>query len=285
MAMGRKARQRRQEAIWIAQTDLPRTVAHPFYEQLNRLLEERSFDEWVEQQCARFYAERMGRPSLAPGRYFRLLLIGYFEGIDSERGIAWRAADSLALRSFLGAWLNEMPPDHSTISRTRRLIDVETHQAVFRWVLQLLAEKGLLKGKTLGIDATTLEANAALRTIVRRDTGEGYQEFLKRLAQESGIATPTREQLARLDRKRAHKGSNEEWEHPHDPDARIAKMKDGRTHLAHKVEQAVDFSSGAVVAVTLQPADRGDTASVRETVCEAGEQIATVAGEETRSEE
>ena len=155
-------------------------------------------------------------------------------------------------------------------------MDVETHREVFTWVLGVLAEKGLLKGKTLGIDATTLEANAALRTIVRRDTGEGYQEFLKRLAQESGIATPTREQLARLDRKRAHKGSNEEWEHRHDPDARITKMKDGRTHLAHKVEQAVDFSSGAVVAVTLQPADRGDTASVRETVCEAGEQIARV---------
>jgi len=234
----------------------------------------------VEGRCRRFYAAKRGRPSLAPGVYFRLLLIGYFEGIDSERGIAWRAQDSLALRRFLRVGLEESPPDHSTISRTRRLMDVETHREVFTWVLGVLAEKGLLKGKTLGIDATTLEANAALRTIVRRDTGEGYQEFLKRLAQESGIATPTREQLARLDRKRARKGSNEEWEHPHDPDARIAKMKDGRTHLAHKVEQAVDFSSGAVVAVTLQPADRGDTASVRETVCEAGEQIATVAGEE-----
>src|SRR5690348_7513229 len=154
MAMGRRASQRRQEAIWIAHTDLPRTVAHPFYEQLNQLLDERGFDKWVEEQCARFYAEKMGRPSLAPGRYFRLLLIGYFEGIDSERGIAWRAADSLALRSFLGVGLNEMPPDHSTISRTRRLIDVETHQAVFHWVLELLAEKGLLRGKTLGIDAT-----------------------------------------------------------------------------------------------------------------------------------
>src|SRR5437870_3860398 len=207
----------------------------------------------------RFYAKKRGRPSLVPGVYFRLLLIGYFEGIDSERGMAWRANDSLALRRFLRVGLDESPPDHSTISRTRRLIDVETHREVFTWVLGVLAEKGLLKGKTLGIDATTLEANAALRTIVRRDTGEGYQEFLKRLAQESGIATPTREQLARLDRKRARKGSNEEWEHPHDPDARIAKMKDGRTHLAHKVEQAVDFSSGAVVAVTLQPADRGDT--------------------------
>jgi transposase len=212
--------------------------------------------------------------------YFRLLLIGYFEGIDSERGIAWRANDSLALRRFLRVGLDAMPPDHSTISRTRRLMDVETHREVFTWVLGVLAEKGLLKGQTLGVDATTLEANAALRTIVRRDTGEGYQEFLTRLAQESGIKTPTREQLARLDRKRAHKGSNEEWEHPHDADARIAKMKDGRTHLAHKVEHAVDFSSGAVVAVTVQPADAGDTATGCETVCEAGEQIATVAGEE-----
>src|SRR2546425_457620 len=279
MAMGRKARQRRQEAIWIAQTDLPRTVAHPFYEQLNRLLEGRGFDEWVEQQCVRFYAETMGRPSLAPGRYFRLLLIGYFEGIDSERGIAWRAADSLALRSFLDVGLKEMPPDHSTLSRTRRLIDVETHQAVFRWVLELLAEKNLLKGKTIGIDATTLEANAALRSIVRRDTGEGYQEFLQRLAKESGIATPTREQLARLDRKRPGKGSNEDGEHPHDADARIAKMKDGRTHLAHKVEHGVDLESGALVAVTVQPADRGDTETVEATLREAGEAIAQVARE------
>jgi transposase len=202
MAMGRRAKQRRQERLWIAHTELPQTVAHPFYEQLNRLLEERGFDEFVEQQCCRFYAERMGRPSLVPGRYFRLLLIGYFEGIEGERGIAWRAADSLALRSFPGVGLAEQPPDHSTISRTRRLIDVETHQAVFRWVLELLAEKGLLKGKTIGIDATTLDANAAMRSIVRRETGEGYAEFLRRLAEESGIATPAREQLAKLDRKR-----------------------------------------------------------------------------------
>jgi len=227
---------------------------------LNELLEESHFDAFVEGRCERFYAARRGRPSLAPGVYFRLLLIGYFEGIDSERGMAWRANDSLALRRFLRVGLEEMPPDHSTISRTRRLIDLETHREVFIWVLGVLAEQGLLKGQTLGIDATTLEANAALRTIVRRDTGEGYQEFLQRLAQASGIKTPTREQLARLDRKRPHKGSNEEWEHPHDPDARIAKMKDGRPHLAHKVEHAVDFSSGAVVAVTLQAADAGDGA-------------------------
>src|SRR2546427_6149371 len=219
----------------------------------------------------------MGRPRLAAGRCFRLLLIGYFEGIDSERGIAWRAADSLALRSFLDVGLKEMPPDHSTLSRTRRLIDVETHQAVFRWVLELLAEKNLLKGKTIGIDATTLEANAALRSIVRRDTGEGYQEFLVRLAKESGIATPTREQLAKLDRKRAGKGSNEEWVNPHDPDARITKMKDGRTHLAHKAEHAVDLETGAVVGVTVQGADQGDTTTIAETVTAAAEELEAVA--------
>src|SRR5256886_14422498 len=131
MAMGRKARQRRQEAIWIAQTDLPRTVAHPFYEQLNRLLEERSFDEWVEQQCTRFYAEKMGRPSLAPGRYFRLLLIGYFEGIDSERGIAWRAAASLGVRGALVMGMKANALDRSALLRRGRLIGVETHQTVF----------------------------------------------------------------------------------------------------------------------------------------------------------
>jgi transposase len=280
MAMGTRQDQERQEEMWVAQASLAKGASHPFYQRLNQLLEESRFDEFVEGRCRRFYAERQGRPSLAPGMYFRLLLIGYFEGIDSERGIAWRANDSLALRRFLRVGLDEAPPDHSTISRTRRLMDVETHQEVFTWVLQVLAEKGLLKGQTLGVDATTLEANAALRTIVRRDTGEVYQEFLERLAQESGIQTPTREQLARLDRKRAHKGSNKEWKHPYDPDARIAKMKDGRTHLAHKVEHAVDFSSGAVVAVTLQPADAGDAATGRETVCAAGEQIATVAGTE-----
>jgi len=170
-----------------------------------------------------------GPPQLAPGIYFRLLLIGYFEGIDSERGIAWRAADSFALRDFLGLVLPEAPPDHSTVSRTRRLIDLETHEAVFTWMLQCLADACLVNGKTVGVDATTLEANAALRSIVRRDTGESYQDFLTKLAQASGIETPTRADLARMDRKRKNKGSNDDWTHPHDPDAKITKMKDGRT--------------------------------------------------------
>src|SRR3989454_10324806 len=278
MAMGRRARQRQQqEQFWVAHSELPRAVSHPFYQRLNQVLEERGFDAFVEGQCERFYAEAMGRPSLTPGRYFRLLLIGYFEGIEGERGIAWRASDSLALRHFLELKLSEAPPDHSTISRTRRLIDVETHQAVFRWGLELLAEKGLLKGKTVGIDATTLEANAAMRSIVRRDTGEGYEEFLRRLAEESGIATPTREQLAKLDRKRTKKGSNEDWVNPHDPEAEITQLKDGRTHLAYKAEHAVDLETGAVVAVTVAGGAAGDTETILETLPQAGEHIAEVA--------
>jgi transposase len=273
MAMGKRKRKLRQQSMWIATQELPRSASHPFYKRLNRILEQNGFDEYVEQLCESFYAPTMGRPSLAPGMYFRLLMLGYFEGIDSERGIAWRAADSLSVREFVGLELGEAPPDHSTVSRTRRLIDVETHRAVFSWILDRLAAAGLVKGETLGVDATTLEANAALRSIVRRDTGEGYEAFLTRLAKASGIATPTREDLARLDRKRPKKGSNDDWTHPQDPDARITKMKDGRTHLAHKAEHAVDMETGAVVAVTVQPADKGDTETVKETLIEAAENV------------
>lgn len=276
MAMGKRKRGLHQPTIWIATSDLPRTAGHPFYERINRILDQAGFDGHVEKLCAPFYAERMGRPSLMPGRYFRLLMIGYFEGLDSERAIAWRVADSFALRAFLDLELPEAPPDHSTISRTRRLIDLETHREVFTWMLTRLAEAGLVKGKTIGIDATTLEANAALRSIVRRDTGESYQEFLMQLAKASGIETPTREDLARLDRKRKHKGSNDDWTHPHDPDAKITKMKDGRTHLAHKAEHAVDLESGAVVAVTVQGADQGDTTTSQKTLIETAEQIESV---------
>jgi transposase len=272
--MGTREGRQRQEQLWVTHTELATAPGHPFYKRLNELLDSEQFDEFAERECARFYAEKNGRPSLPPGTYFRLLLIGYFEGIDSERGIAWRAADSLGLRQFLRIGLDEATPDHSTISRTRRLIDVETHRTVFLWVLCLLADRGLLKGRTIGVDATTLEANAAMRSIVRRDSGESYEEFLKGLAQQSGIATPSREDLARLDRKRKKKTSNEDWVSPSDPDARVTKMKDGRTHLAHKAEHAVDMDTGAVVAVTVQAADQGDTTTIKETLAEAGETIA-----------
>jgi transposase len=284
MAMGRRRKRVRQEGLWTPTAALPVGASHPFYQRLNRILDEKKFDEYVEAICEDFYGGEVGRPGLSPGIYFRLLMVGYFEGIDSERGIAWRASDSLSIRSFVQIGLDESVPDHSTISRTRRLMDVETHQAVFQWVLGVLAEKKLLKGTTIGVDATTLEANAALRSIVRRDTGEKYEEFLTRLAKESGIQTPTREQLARLDRKRAKKGSNDDWTHPHDPDARITKMKDGRTHLAHKAEHAVDMETGAIVAVTLHGADEGDTATIQETVAEAGERITAVVADTDNDE-
>src|ERR1700730_7490943 len=265
MAMGTQRKRQKQQDLWIAAADLPTTAAHPFYQRVNALLDDHYFDAFVEGLCQPFYARTMGRPGLPPGIYFRLLMVGYFEGVDAERGIAWRAADSLALRRFLRIGLDEQVPDHSTISRTRRLIDLETHRAVFTWVQQRLVEAGLLKGKTVAIDATTLEANAAMRSIVRRDTGESYEAFLTGLAEASGIETPTREQLARLDRKRKKKGSNKDWTNPFDPDAKITKMKDGRTHLAHKAEHAVDLETGAIVAVTLQGADEGDTTTIIET--------------------
>jgi len=278
--MGTRQSQEKQEEIWIANAELARSPGHPFYQRLNELLDGEKFDPFVEGLCGKFYATRMGRPSLVPGIYFRALLIGYFEGIDSERGIAWRLADSLALRQFVRISLTESTPDHSTISRTRRLIDVETHREVFGWVLGLLADRGLLKGKRVGVDATTLEASAAMRSIVRRDTGESYEAFLTGLAKASGIETPTREQLARLDRKRKKRTSNKEWMSLTDTDARVTKMKDGRTHLAHKAEHAVDLDTGAVVAVSLREADKGDTTTLDRTLCEAGETVAELVGRE-----
>ena len=276
MAMG-KHRSEKQDSMFIATSKLVKSPGHPFYEKMNEVLRGEGFDDFAEEMCGTFYAERLGRPSIPPGVYFRMLMIGYFEGLDSERGIDWRVSDSLALRRFLGYDLDERTPDHSSLTRTRQRLPLEVHVAVFGWMLQALARAGLVQGKTLGIDATTLEANAAMRSIVRRDTGEGYQEFLEGLARESGIQTPTRENLAKLDKKRPKKASNKDWQHPHDPDARIAKMKDGRTHMAHKVEHAVDLDTNAIVAVTLAPADEGDTESLSSTLMSTRDNLEQVA--------
>jgi transposase len=267
MAMGR--RKPKQQGLWVSTEEIAKPASHPFYAKVNEVLSKHGFDRKVEHLCRRFYAPVMGRSSVAPGIYFRLLLVGYMEGVDSERGIAWRAADSLSLREFLGFSVTEQTPDHSTISRTRRLYTLEAHKAVFRWCVKVLAEEGVMEGQTVAIDATTLEASAAMRSIRRRDNGKKYEEYLRQLAEAEGIENPTREQLARLDRKRKKKASNREWMSPTDRDARIAKMKDGRTHLAHKAEHAVDLASGALVAVTLQPADQGDTTTVHTTLAEA----------------
>src|SRR5271167_64982 len=239
MAMGTKQARGKQEDLFYA-SERAETPGHPFYEQLNRVLDEAKFHAFCEQRCRGFYHRKLGRPSLAPGVYFRLLLIGYFEGIASERGIGWRVADSFSLRRFLGYGWTEATPDHVTISRTRRLLDEATHQAVFTFVLTEVARRGMLKGKTIGIDATTLEANAAMRSIVRRDTGQSYMEYLRQLAAEAGIDPNDDAAVRRMDRKREKKTSNEEWVNPHDPDAEVMKMKHGATHLAYKAEQAVD---------------------------------------------
>ena len=261
--------------MWLAAQKLPRSPGHPFYERLNQVLEKAGFDAFVEGLCERFYAAGIGRPSLRPGRYFRMLLVGYFEGLNSERAIAWRIADSMSVRAFLDYGPEEASPNHSTLSRTRRRIDVETHGEVFRWVLAQLGEAGLVRGKTIGIDATTLEANAALRSLVRRDTGEDYESFLKGLAEASGVPTPTRKELVRFDRKRKKKTSNREGVNPHDPEAKITKLKDGRTRLGHKVEEAVDLETGAVVAVTA-PEELGDTQTMGDTLRMAREEVKAV---------
>ena len=275
MAMGRRKKQR-QEAFWIPADQVVGGPGHPFYRKLNEVFDSHGFDRFVEGLCEKFYHEELGRPGIAPGVYFRMLLIGYFEGIDSERGIDWRCADSMTLREFLGYSLTKPTPDHSTLCTIRQRLDLETIHEVFAWVLALVAEQGLLKGKTLGIDATTLEANAAMRSIIRKDTGDSYEEFLTGLAKASGIETPTREDLAKVDRKRKNKASNKDWESPSDLDSKITKMKDGRTHLAHKAEHATDLDTGAIVGVTLQPADRGDTTSIDDTLAEAVETLLDV---------
>ena len=268
MAMGQQ--KDRQGDLMVSWSEMPRSPGHVFYDRLQLVLIEGGFDGFAEAVCQPYYAARMGAPSVPPGRYFRMHLVGYFEGIDSERGLEWRCSDSLSLREFLLLEMRERVPDHSWLSRTRARLPHEVHTAVFDWVLALIAEAGLVKGERIGVDASTMEANAALRNIVRRDTGEGYRGMLERLAQESGIETPTAEDLARLDRKRKGKKlSNQDWVSRSDPEAKIAKMKDGTTHLAYKPEHAVDLDTGAVVAAELHPADEGDTTTLPKTLAAA----------------
>lgn len=280
MAMGTRKKRERQEALWYG-GELPTAPGHPFYKRLSEVLDGAKFDPFCETSCAGFYHHKLGRPSLPPGQYFRIMMIGFFEGLDSERGIAWRLADSLTLRQFLSIGLDEKTPDHVTISRTRRLIDAETHQRVFSWVLAQLAQSGLIKGKTIGVDSTTLEANAAMKSIVRRDTGESYMTYLQRLAEAEGIDAKDAAAVLRMDRKRKKKTSNEDWNSPSDEDAEITKLKDGRTALAYKAENAVDMDTGAIVAVTTHGGAAADTTTIQETVIDAAIAVAGVIDEKT----
>lgn len=271
--MGTRKMRQRQEGLWYG-GELPSAPGHPFYKRLNEVLDKAKFDRFCEKSCAGFYHRKLGRPSLPPGQYFRIMMIGFFEGLDSERGIAWRLADSLTLRQFLSIGLDEKTPDHVTISRTRRLIHAATHQRIFSFVLEQLAQAGLVQGKTIGVDSTTLEANAAMKSIVRRDTGESYMAYLKRLAEAEGIDGTDAAALLRMDRKRKKKSANEDWQSPSDQQAEITKLKDGRTALAFKAENAVDMETGAIVAVTTHGGAAADTTTVAETVIEAGIAVA-----------
>jgi len=283
MSMGRRQTQE-QPDLWVPTTELPRSPGHAFYDKLNALLAQAGFDAHVEALCQPSYVEGVGRESIPPGVYFRMLLVGYFEGLDSQRGIAWRCSDSLSLRAFLGVPFPEATPDHSSLTKVRQRLPLAVHEEVFVFVLKLAEDKKLLRGKTVAVDTTTLEANAALRSITRKDTGEGYRDYLKRLLAEQGVADPTAEDIRRFDRKRKKKGSNEEWESPADPDSRIAKMKDGTTHLAYKAEHTVDVDSGFVLAAAVHPADQGDADTLLDSVLHA--QINLVkAGSEQEVEE
>jgi transposase len=264
MALG--TRKPRQDELFIPTAQLATGPGHPFYTKLNEVLADAGFDGYVEKLCAPYY-KKGGRPSIPPGVYFRMLLIGYFEGLDSQRGIAWRCADSLGLRAFLGIGLTEDTPVHASMTIIRQRLPELVFDKVFVFVLGLLEKQGVLRGRTVAIDATTLEANAAMKSIVRKDTGEDWKQYLQGLAKAEGIEHPTEEDLRRLDRGRPNKKvSNAHWESRTDPDSRITKMKDGRTHLAYKAEHAVDLESEAIVATTVTFADKSDPASAPATM-------------------
>jgi transposase len=276
MALRRRAEERQGE-LWVATQALPSGPGHVFYERLNRLLAEAGFDRFVEDLVEEYYSDR-GRPGIAPGVYFRMLFVGYFEGIDSQRGIAWRCADSLSLRSFLGLDLTEKSPDHSSLTRIRDRYPLEVTEKVFAFVLQMACERKLISGTQVGVDATLLEANAAMKSIVRRDTDEDWKQYLRRLMAEDGliddVGEPTDEELRRFDRSRkGKKVSNADWKSPADEDARIVKLKDGRTHLGYKAEHTVDLESEFVLSATVQDGTEPDSQTLCDAVIDAQENL------------
>ena len=271
--MSMKRREPEQSGMWVATHELPRSPGHVFYEKLNEVLAKGGFDHFVEELCAPYYADGEGRPSIQPGVYFRMVFVGYFEGLSSQRGIAWRCADSLSLRAFLGVALTGQTPEHSSLTRIRKRLPEEVFEQVFTFVLKVAVEHGLLKGKTIAVDATTLEANAAMKSLVRRDTGEDWKTYVRGLAAAEGREHPTDEDLRRFDKKRKKKTSNKDWQSATDADSRVAKMKDGRTHLAYKAEHAVDLESEFVVAAVVYRADDADPETLPVTVELARERL------------
>lgn len=276
MSLGRRVDRATTEDLFVSYSKVSRGPGHPFYRRLDKILRKHGFDEFCEELCAPYYAESMGRPSIPPGVYFRMLMIGYFEGISSERGIAWRVADSRSLAEFLGYTLAEATPDHSSLSRIRDRLSLEVHKRVFAKVVEILKKEGLLKGRKIGLDASNIEANAAMRSIRRKIDGKRYEAYLKGLAKQAGLEDASREDLSRFDRHRPDKGcSNKDWQSPSDPEAKVCKMKDGRTRLGYKAEHCMDLETGAMVSAVIHPADQGDTQTMWETLGEAAEMLST----------
>ncbi|MGH9641818.1 MAG: transposase [Terriglobales bacterium] len=283
MALGR--REPVQSEMWVAAKDLPRSAGHVFYTKLNRLLADADFDRRIEELCRPYYADDQGRPSIAPGVYFRMLFVGFFEGLGSQRAIAWKCADSLSAREFLGVPIAADAPDHSSLTRIRQRLPFEVHIQGFLMVLEIARAKGILRGKTLAVDSTMLEANAAMKSMVHRVSEKTWRKYLQQLAKEAGIEHPSDEDLRRLDRNRkGKKVSNEEWKSPTDPDSRIARMKDGTTHFAYKAEHAIDVDSDLIVAAEILHATDPDSDTILVTATAAQENLAAVGSEHTGEE-
>jgi transposase len=267
--------------MWVAASELPRSPGHTFYDKLNRLLDEAAFDRRCEELCAPYYADGTGRPGIPPGVYFRMLFVGYFEGLSAQRAIAWKCADSLSVRTFLGLEPTVAAPDHSSLTRIRQRLPLEVHVQAFQWVLEVAQATGVLHGKVLAIDATTLEANAAMKSMVRRVSGEKWMKYLRRLAQGEGMENPSDEDLRRFDRKRKNKKvGNAEWASPIDPDSRIMQLKDGRTHFSYKAEHAIDMASDLAVVAAIYPGDTADGDSLLMTVQTAQDTLAALGSTE-----
>ncbi len=279
MALGRRKRER--QDLWVATCDLPESPGNPFYSKLNRLLDEAGFDKFVEDLCSPHYAKKLGRPGIPPGVYFRMLFIGYMEGLSSQRAIAWRCSDSRSLQSFLGYPVTEATPEHSSLSVIRSRLPLEVHEAVFTFVLSIAKLKKLLKGDAVAVDSTLIEADAAMKSIIRRDCGDDWKEYVRKLMAEEDIEDPTDEDIRKFDKKRKKKVSNKDWISPNDADARIAKMKDGRTHMAYKTEHAIDVDTDIVLAAGVYKADESDTATLAQTLALA-QTHAVLAGSEAR---
>jgi transposase len=272
MSLGRREMESQGE-LWVATSQMARAPGHVFYQRLNRLLREAGFDAYVEELCEPYYAQA-GRPGIPPGTYIRMLFVGYFEGIDSQRGIAWRCKDSLSLREFLGLKLIDNVPDHSSLTRIRDRLPIDVVQQVFAFVLKMAAEQKLISGTQVGVDATLLEANAAMKTIVRRDTDEDWKQYVVRLMKEEGVIDdedePTDDEVRKFDKKRRNKKvSNKDWKSPTDEDARIVKMKDGRTHLGYKAEHTVDLDTELVLSATIQTGTEPDSQTLLAAVVDA----------------